>query len=40
MTSDQRTIQRKRRILQHAERIGDVSKSCRPGGGSRSRRRI
>ena len=36
MTTDQRTIQRKLRILQHAERIGDVSKTCRYFGVGRA----
>ena len=36
MTNDQREIHRKLRILQHAEKIGDVSKTCRYFGIGRA----
>ena len=36
MTSDQHEIQRKLRILWHAEKIGDVSKTCRYFGIGRA----
>lgn len=36
MNADQREIRRKLRILQHAERIGDVSKTCRYFGIGRA----
>ncbi len=29
MNNDQREVRRKLRILQHADKIGDVSKTCR-----------
>jgi transposase InsO family protein len=36
MNSDQREIQRKLRVLEHADRIGDVSKTCRYFGIGRA----
>ncbi len=36
MTNDERDIQRKLRVLQHAERIGNVRKACRYFGVGRS----
>jgi transposase InsO family protein len=36
MTSDQREIRRKLRILEHAEKIGDISKTCRYFGIARA----
>ena len=36
MTSDQREIRRKLRILEHAEEIGDVSQTCRYFGIGRA----
>ena len=36
MTNDQREIRRKLRILEHAEQIGDVSKTCRYFGVGRA----
>lgn len=36
MTSEQREIQRKLRILEYAEKIGDVSKTCRYFGIGRA----
>ncbi len=36
MTNDQREIHRKLRILQHAVKIGDVSKTCRYFGIGRA----
>lgn len=36
MTSDQREIRRKLRILEHAEKVGDVSKTCRYFGIARA----
>ena len=36
MTRAQRDILRKRRVLEHAERIGNVRKACRSFGVSRS----
>jgi transposase len=36
MTKAQRDILRKRRVLEHAERIGNVRKTCRYFGVSRS----
>ena len=36
MTRAQRDILRKRRVLEHAERIGNVRKTCRYFGVSRS----
>ena len=36
MTSDQREIRRKLRILEHAEKLGDVSKTCRYFGIARA----
>ena len=36
MNADQREIRRKLRILQHAERIGDVSRTCRYFGVARA----
>ncbi len=36
MTKAQRDIQRKRRVLEHAERIGNIRRTCRYFGESRS----
>ena len=36
MNNDQREIRRKLRILQHADKIGDVSKTCRYFGIGRA----
>jgi len=36
MNSDQREIQLKLRVLEHADRIGDVSKTCRYFGIGRA----
>jgi len=36
MTKDQREIQRKLRLLRHAEEIGQVARTCRYFGISRS----
>jgi len=36
MTSERREIQRKLRILEHAEKIGDVSMTCRYFGIGRA----
>ena len=36
MTKAQRDIQRKRRVLEHAERIGNIRRACRYFGVSRS----
>ena len=36
MNSDQREIQRKLRVLEHADKIGDVSKTCRYFGIGRA----
>ena len=36
MTTTERDIQRKLRILRHAEQIGDVSKACRYFGVGRA----
>ncbi len=36
MTNDQREIQRKLRVLEHAKRIGSVSKTCRYFGIGRA----
>ena len=37
MTREQREIQRKLRIVEYAEKIGDVSKTCRYFGSARAR---
>ncbi len=36
MTRDQREIHRKKRVLEYAERIGNINKACRYFGVSRS----
>jgi len=36
MTRDQREIHRKKRILEYAERIGNINKACRYFGVARS----
>ncbi len=36
MTNDQREIHRKKRIIEYAERIGNVHKTCRYFGVARS----
>jgi len=36
MTDEQRNIQRKLRVLQHAEKIGNARKACRYFGVARS----
>ena len=36
MTHDQREIRRKKRVLEYAERIGNINKACRYFGVSRS----
>jgi len=36
MTNEQREIHRKKRVLEHAERIGNVNKICRYFGVARS----
>ena len=36
MTNEQREIHRKKRVLEHAERIGNVNKTCRYFGVARS----
>ncbi len=36
MTSDQREIHRKKRVLDYAERIGNINKACRHFGIARS----
>jgi transposase-like protein len=36
ITSDQREVHRKLRVLEHAEKIGDVSKTCRYFGIGRA----
>jgi len=36
MTNEQREIQRKLRVLQHAEKIGNARKACRYFGVARS----
>ena len=36
MTHEQREIHRKRRVLEHAERMGNVNKTCRYFGVARS----
>ena len=35
MTNEQREIHRKKRVLEHAERIGSVNKTCRYFGVAR-----
>ena len=36
MTHDQREIHRKKRVLEYAERIGNINKACRYFGVARS----
>ena len=36
MTNEQREIHRKKRVLEHAERMGNVNKTCRYFGVARS----
>lgn len=36
MTNDQREIHRKKRILEYAERVGNINKTCRYFGVARS----
>ena len=36
MTRDQREIHRKKRVLEYAERIGNINKACRYFGVARS----
>ena len=36
MTNEQREIHRKKRVLEHAERVGNVNKTCRYYGVARS----
>ncbi len=36
MTHDQREIRRKKRVLEYAERIGNINKACRYFGVARS----
>jgi hypothetical protein len=36
MTNDQREIHRKKRVLEYAERIGNINKACRYFGVARS----
>jgi hypothetical protein len=36
MTHDQREIHRKKRILEYAERVGNINKTCRYFGVARS----
>ncbi len=36
MTNDQREIHRKKRVLEYAERIGNINKTCRHFGIARS----
>ncbi|MBW2509831.1 MAG: hypothetical protein JRE81_14465 [Deltaproteobacteria bacterium] len=36
MTHEEREIHRKKRILEHAERVGNINKTCRYFGGARS----
>ncbi len=36
MTKDQREIRRKKRVLEYAERIGNINKACRYFGVARS----
>ncbi len=36
MTHDQREIRRKKRVLEYAERIGNIKKACRYFGVARS----
>jgi len=36
MTDEEREIRRKKRILEHAERIGNINETCRYFGVARS----
>ena len=36
MTNDQREVHRKKRILEYAERVGNINKTCRYFGVARS----
>lgn len=38
MTEEDRDIQRKLKVLRHAEKTGDVARTCPPANGARLRR--